>query len=197
MPRWLQAEPGLSRPQLDCMACNRDFKCCAFQPFVPNFLLGAYLSEGGDLSGMREWLQPLGLIPDLQYRQGYLSTPEDQRGEEFLCRFYRTETRSCGNWKYRPGECSTYFCKSDRFDIDKYSRKVFNVETAMAQMALGFLGFEAKKIDHQVSYLNGEEHHPLRVEFSYLMEIYRRSWVWANGVAAEQVHQWTGELQWV
>lgn len=196
MPRWQSNGPESKRPDLDCLGCAREWKCCAFQPFVANFLLGAYLSEGGDLLPMRSMLQPLGMIPGGDYRAKYLQTPELERGEEFLCRFYDRGTRKCGNWKYRPGECSTYFCKPGNFDVQRHSRAVFDHETAVAQMALSELGFESSRIAHQVAYLNDPGFHPVSVEFSFLMEIYRRSWEWAKHLKADAVTRWTQELSW-
>lgn len=196
MPRWWDGAPAPARPELDCLNCNREWKCCAFQPFVPNFLLGAFLANGGDLAPMRDLLQPLGLIPGQDYRERYLKTPENERGEDFLCRFYDRQTRACKNWSYRPGECSTFFCKPGSFDVEQHSYAVFNAETAVAQMALAQLGFENHRISLQVSYLNDPEFAPAQVEFSYLMEIYRRSWDWAQKLPVDQVRQWTGELQW-
>jgi hypothetical protein len=196
MPRWQSNGSGCSRPELDCLGCTREFKCCAFQPFVANFLLGAYLADGGNLLPMRAMLQPLGLIPGGEYRAKYLGTAEAERGEEFLCHFYDRQTRRCGNWKHRPGECSTYFCKPGKFDVDHHSRQTFDRETAIAQMALSELGFERGRIAQQIAYLNDPGFHPSTVEFAYLMEIYRRSWEWAKRLNANQVERWTGELTW-
>lgn len=185
-----------TRPDLDCLTCTKEWKCCAFQPFVPNFLLGGFLAEGGDLYVQREMLQPLGLVPTRAYRDRFEQTPESERGIEFLCTFYRQDTGRCGNWQHRPGECSTYFCRPDGFDVGKYSSETFNIETAIAQMALSRLGFEGKRIAQQIDHLNDPEPHPARFEFSYLMEIYRRSWDWALVLRPEQVRAWTGQLQW-
>jgi Fe-S-cluster containining protein len=167
--RWLEDRPDLV-PVLDCAACTlalerpafahrwRSYKCCTFQPFVANFLAGAMLEAGLDalaLKASKATLQPLGAIPTAGFREHYLATPEDSRGEEHLCSYFDEINRRCTVWSHRPGECSTFFCSDNgRSEREVYSQRLFHIETAVAQMALVELGFAPEAIAAQVEALN-------------------------------------------
>jgi Fe-S-cluster containining protein len=118
-------------PQYQAGRLSRDpgpflgsLKCCSFQPFIPNFALGALLkksreaneSEGLAFStrlaaaGARGRLTPLGLIPqeiEAENLRGRFGKDESLR-----CTFFNSVTNDCSIWQHRPSICASYVCIS-------------------------------------------------------------------------------------
>ncbi|MFK7926813.1 MAG: hypothetical protein AB8H79_01395 [Myxococcota bacterium] len=92
-------------------------KCCTYRPALPNYLVGAILSdqEQGSEFGhqsvrtrMTDWpaeLSPLGLFPAV-------SDPAFLGASKEACP--HLDEGKCGIWKHRHAVCSTYFCKFER-----------------------------------------------------------------------------------
>ena len=177
LSRWLAPGPG--RPTgPDCGACTRVTKCCDFQPFVANFLLGALLEQGHVLPEGDGFLKTsLGLVASAQFRRAHAA------GRAGLaCAFY-LEGR-CSIWDLRPGECSTYLCDDVTPARSKLSARAFALETALAQMALAMDGFSPRKIARQVDILNdpgGGRSEP------NVVPIYLRAWAWAQTLSFDDV----------
>jgi hypothetical protein len=186
LARWLSPD-SVETAVLDCSSCSRALKCCDFQPFVANFLLGAMLSAGRGLpeAGADFSYQPLGLVPSASFRARHAATPEFERGEDLLCAFYDRASRQCAVWSARPGECSTYLCTPPSEARTRFSERSFAVETGLSQMALALQGFSPREISEQIDFLNTPEG---GIEAAGdVFEIYRRSWVWAQGLSAKEV----------
>jgi hypothetical protein len=97
-------------------------KCCTYVPYVPNFLVGAMLAEGGAhesaVAALRERIAagdavtPLGVGRTYAERIAY-----DRAGFAFgrertvRCPYYVSDGGLCGMWKSRTAVCSTWFCK--------------------------------------------------------------------------------------
>lgn len=202
LKRWLTIEDGLA-PQVDCEACTLSrlrpevaerwarYKCCTFQPFVANFYCGAMLEAGRtnlDLDSKRALLQPLGVVASASFRDLYESTPEDERGDAHLCSFYGREHRRCGVWEFRPAECSLYFCGSTSERRETWTRRAFELEIAIAQMALVHLGLSAREIALQVDHLNTP---PADLQNSRdVTDLYRGAWAWAQHLSEEEISSW-------
>lgn len=198
MADWL-GQPQAATPRLDCDRCSKslqsasakrwqDWKCCAFQPFVPNYSLGKFLEEGGQLPTLNWdhlWL-PIGLVPGTLYRDKYSRTDDDDRGEDLKCAFY--QERRCAIWSSRPSECSTFFCEGRTPEIAEISNTAFRVETTVAQLALLHLGYSEADIFTQIDVLNGEDSletlDPLAAG-----EIYRRCWRWAGQEGQKKIRR--------
>jgi len=101
-------------------------KCCTYHPNLPNFLVGAILTDADSaLDSARAVLaarieaghqvSPLGIRAPLDYVTRFRDNPEGfGRRLDFRCPFYRAEDGACGVWRHRPAVCATWFCKHDR-----------------------------------------------------------------------------------
>ena len=105
---------------------NPAIKCCTYCPELPNFLVGAILSnEDGDKAFGRGsvtrrltagvGVTPLGLFPSPSFTLLYRNSPAAfGRSQSLSCPYYETETGRCGIWQYRAPPCATWFCKHNR-----------------------------------------------------------------------------------
>jgi hypothetical protein len=99
-------------------------KCCTYHPTLPNYLVGAVLSdESPDLSVGKERVRAkivgrIGVTPQwLAAPRKYLvllNAARDSsfgRSEALLCPYYVKESGRCSVWRHRESVCSTFFCK--------------------------------------------------------------------------------------
>ncbi len=177
-------------PVLDCAACTKKWKCCDFQPFLPNFAVGAILEQRPEfeLSGPHHW-QPLGLIPSHEFRERHGRTSPEARERDLVCQFFDPLSRGCGIWEFRPGECSHYFCEGMGAELIRGSESAFAVETALAQKALFALGFGVDQVGEQIDLLNSPGAFPV-YQPAELRKIYRECWRWAGNLQGGEVGQW-------
>jgi len=198
--QWITAE-DLKPPELDCAGCSmaitdplngerwRKNKCCTFQPFFPNFYLGAILNDfPRELASAQVYLGPLGMIANEDFRARWLTTVEEFKGENHHCFFYDHHQRKCTVWAFRPGECSTYFCQPVARAAEM-SHKTFAVESAVAQMAMIELGYSPDDVSREVETLNSGVGSK---DWSYekVLTVYRRSWEWSQELQPKQIQQW-------
>jgi len=189
LARWIQP-PALRTPQLDCASCARPAKCCAFQPFVPNFLLGAWLAAAAELPEIPHVrFHPAGAVATLEYRAAHASVSEP--GVDLLCGFFDREKRTCRLWAYRPGECSNYFCDDLRLSEARQNlrQRTFDVEMAVTQMALVELGFSGRQIGEQIDIVNGVGEGSIYPGHELLM-MYKRAWIWSQNLNPQTVQSW-------
>lgn len=144
--RWLQKSFVAGFPQephatcSDCAMCKGDVaaafrpdvKCCTYLPRLPNFAVGAILSDStsdGE-AGRQSTLQrinadrgvlPLGVMSTATYSTIYELGSSQAFGKslELLCPHYVSSNGTCGIWRYRNSVCSTYYCKHDRGALGK------------------------------------------------------------------------------
>ncbi len=120
----------------DCAMCTRadkssesklvfmpDKKCCTYHPKLPNFSVGAILSDPSAeaAEGRKRILQkisnqvsisPLGISRPADYEvlygagQGFFG-----QSEALLCPYYIRERGQCSIWRYREAVCATWYCK--------------------------------------------------------------------------------------
>lgn len=190
LSRW-QQDTVKTVPDLDCRSCAKRWKCCDFQPFWANFLIGAHIESDADLmfDSAHHW-QPLGLIPDHGFREKHARTPPEQKDQDQVCLFFNPTQRQCQIWNTRPGECSNYFCEGMGEELQIASKQAFDLETIVAQKALIELGFTYTQVSEQVDLLN----EPGRIFPAYapnqLSDIYRQCWRWARNLTANEVREW-------
>lgn len=177
------------RLEVDCGACAKALKCCDFQPFVANFLVGQILAKGENLPSLdpkKALYLPIGVVATNAFRTRHAEVVPEQRQADLACGFYDLESRKCKIWFARPGECSTYFCDSlPRTDLSQNS---FEIEVAVAQMALVQQGFSRAEINFQVDAINGERDQtssPAGLEHVYLT-----SWKWSQTLKAQDIQSW-------
>ena len=100
-------------------------KCCTYFPTLPNYLVGALLSDGEPYweegrRRVREKIRtrigvtPRGIAPlkkdSLLY--GHSKTNGFGKSRSLLCPYYHQEAGGCTVWPFREAVCSTYFCKT-------------------------------------------------------------------------------------
>jgi hypothetical protein len=100
-----------------------DTKCCTFHPRLPNYLLGAILSdESAEMAEGRRRITeridsrigttPLWLRAPAKYDLLYSSARRAfGRAESLLCPYYERSAGNCTVWRYREAVCSTFYCK--------------------------------------------------------------------------------------
>lgn len=102
-------------------------KCCSYYPTLPNFLIGAIITDDDpSLNEVKEQfmerimkflITPLGTSAPYMIQLYNIFEPFGQR-EKLLCPFYLNHSGGlCGIWKYRNSVCSTYFCKHERGQV--------------------------------------------------------------------------------
>ncbi|MES3037079.1 MAG: hypothetical protein V4736_04155 [Bdellovibrionota bacterium] len=113
-PSGLTRDPGPFKNHL---------KCCTYFPFIPNFGLGAMINAKSAEATLRlrtaqqqGILLPLGLhtTPERQLQIESFGTEGFGKHDELICPFFDKQSFGCSVWQFRPGVCTTYFCKSDR-----------------------------------------------------------------------------------
>ena len=136
---------------------------------------------------------PVGAVacPDYRARHERVTSVGGDPGVDLLCGFFDRETRGCSIWKFRPGECSTYFCDDLRLSEDRQAIRSlsFDLEMAAAQMALVELGLSAREIAEQVDLVNGAAS-AQNYSGSQLLLMYKKAWKWSQGLNREMVESW-------
>ena len=91
-------------------------KCCTYFPYLPNFSLGALTAKDLAKTEPRGILLPVGLFPSADEQNKIESFGLEGFGKksELLCPFFDSSKNQCSIWTYRPGVCTSYFCKSDQ-----------------------------------------------------------------------------------
>lgn len=127
---------------------NPSVKCCSYYPPLPNFLIGAIISDDDpSLTEVKEKflerimkfiITPLGISAPYMVHLYNVFKPFGQY-EQLLCPFYLNHSGGrCGIWKYRNSVCSTYFCKHDRGAVGwlfwrRLSLMLYSVEKHLAK----------------------------------------------------------------
>jgi Fe-S-cluster containining protein len=100
-----------------------DTKCCTYYPRLPNYLVGALLSdERPELAEGRRRMEekvasrvgvtPQWLRPSARYNFLYRNARQAfGRSPSLLCPYYESGQGNCTIWPYREAVCSTFFCK--------------------------------------------------------------------------------------
>jgi hypothetical protein len=175
-------------PDLDCVNCAKPTKCCAFQPFIPNFLVGAWLEsrKEGASAGlppvMNAYWHPIGLIPAAAYRESHART--EGQDPNHACSFFKN--RACSIYAFRPAECRTYFCEGDFYVRE--GQRAHDKEMALAQMALVECGLGAREIAAQVDVLSQGARE--NYTGSDLVFMYKKAWNWSRQISEQTVEQW-------
>jgi hypothetical protein len=152
-------------PSLDCSNCltyPSEVKCCTYEPFIPNFLIGAWITykliDVGDLNS--NLYQPIGRIPDFEIKRKLLNSPSSFGSDQLpVCHFYKNQ--KCTVWPFNGARCMTYFCKSSRAQIgtqtwDKIFEKCSDHEFEIAQEVMVYAGIPNRVMHHQLEIVNCE-----------------------------------------
>lgn len=178
-----------------------DLKCCTFEPYLPNYLVGALLessSTGPDAKrtfknkiSKRKFSLPIGMTASVKYQVAFNHRKPQDFGNrrDWLCPYYSKKHNNCGVWKYRGAVCTTFYCKSDfgkrglKFwaNLNDY---LTYVEMALMEEVLVHLDFSPRQISDCLEFLNRKE--GSRVELkSGVLPLARARKLW-NGYFDEQ-----------
>lgn len=157
-----------ARDQRFKLTYKENLKCCTFVPFIPNYALGALLTE--NISGQakirqmiadRRFALPLGLFPDLNYQYKFTTKKENEFGNnpDLLCHYFDTDQNQCSIWKYRGVVCTTFYCQSSYGQLGKdfwseMKDYLSYVEMALAEDCLVMKDFSPRDISDQLIFLN-------------------------------------------
>lgn len=163
-----------------------DLKCCTFHPFLPNYLVGAILSDESlklgaevlrDKIKRREYALPIGMVAPIRYQMDFKERKENEFGqrEDWLCPYFNRESKNCNVWRYRGVVCTTFFCQSSfgKKGLQFWAQAsdyLSYVEMALAEEALAYLDFSPRQVSEQLDYLNRESS----------TQAERKSWVLPN-----------------
>ena len=88
-----------------------DLKCCTYQPFLPNYIVGAILSDPEiaavtkhlitDRIQADQFVLPIGLFPSFSFQVEFINRDLHQFGqrEDWLCPFFNKEENQCNIWR--------------------------------------------------------------------------------------------------
>ncbi len=146
-------------------------KCCTFQPYIPNYAIGAILQESGgryqkaqsslrDKISRREFLLPVGMVAPIPYQTEFVENKEKifGRDKDYLCSFYDSELNQCGAWQYRGAVCTSFYCfssygaKGIRFWNEVSDFQTY-VEMALMEDALVHLGYSPRQLSESLRYI--------------------------------------------
>jgi Fe-S-cluster containining protein len=202
-----QLRPYPLPPRLNCRDCTRSesatseketlrwkqYKCCTFQPFVPNFLLGSMLESSAMPIAKQAVISPLGLCPTPEYREKFFATEDHERGEELKCAFYNKEAKACSVWKSRPSECSVFFCQDSAFYRAR-SSDLFEWEIAVAQMACLEFGYTNKEVDTLMAWMDSDDAESLESRWKHFAgreaEFFAKTWTWTQTLKGPEIYSW-------
>lgn len=167
-------------------------KCCTFQPYLPNYAVGAVLSDGSGRfhkaqSTIRKMIQerryvlPIGIVPSPRYQILYKKNKPQifGRDENFLCPYFDREALQCGLWKYRGSVCTSFFCESSYGASGKnfWSRSSdyqSYIEMALMEEALVAQDFSPRQISEQLEYINRDQASSAEMKISVLTKARHR-----------------------
>ncbi len=124
----------------DCAMCDKgqnpgvkiDFfqpglKCCTYHPHLPNYLVGAILSDPDVEEGKRRvraqiakrtGISPCWVAAPKMYQLVTMASRQSNvfgRAKSMLCPYYDSRGNgSCSIWRHRESVCTTFFCKYER-----------------------------------------------------------------------------------
>ena len=178
---------SMARPcNTDKIHYRPDLKCCTFHPFLPNYLIGALLSDSsateahkifkGKIS-RREYALPIGMVAPIKYQVEFNNRDEHEFGqrEDWLCPYYNKEKQNCNVWRHRGVVCTTYFCKSSYGKLgeqfwEKLSNYIWYVESALLEEALVMMDFSPRQVMTLLDYHNRNEGSAAEKKTNFLPE---------------------------
>lgn len=141
-------------------------KCCTFEPFLPNYLVGAILKSS--LFGKKALVEkikqkkcslPIGVRVPWVFQKELHENPTDfGNREDWLCSYYDRTLNQCGIWKYRGSVCTSFYCQSSYQEKGIEFWRLFAeymnlVEMGLAQEVLVHMDFSSRQIDQMLGAL--------------------------------------------
>lgn len=162
-----------------------NLKCCTFQPFQANYLIGEILSNKQTPLKVRERIDciietneyalPIGIVASIPKQIEFHKTKKDFGNlENMLCPYFDREQNNCGIWKSRSSVCTSFHCLSsygkNGFAFwDSLSNFISFIEMAFMEECLLKLGFNPIEISEQTYFLDEFKKKP-KANFGTLLE---------------------------
>jgi Fe-S-cluster containining protein len=146
-----------------CMSCPRivtdnyrkDYRCCTYQPAVPNYALGLALQTKIGKKAVGNLLKSNAVLPEgslqtpIEWHR-YLETSKEEKfgkTDKILCPLIDVKTGYCNIYAFRNSICSTFFCVHDHGDAgmnfwERAQELVTQVESVLQQWVLEEVGFD-------------------------------------------------------
>lgn len=165
-----------------------DLKCCTYHPFLPNYVVGAILSQESLAApsavaslrakiSKREYSLPLGLVAPPNYQVPFNHRKKNEFGqrEDWLCPYFNQEQQNCGIWRHRGAVCTSFYCKSSYGNKgiqfwDQISNYLTYVEMALMEESLVMLDFSPRQISDLLGYLNRQEATKAEMKSAFMPE---------------------------
>jgi hypothetical protein len=169
----------INETKATCDQCNwkaykPDLKCCTFEPYLPNYLVGAIFESNSTSAAARNEMQnkiakrtgslPIGMTAPISYQVEFNKRKPKDFGnrEDWLCPYFNRELQNCGIWKYRGAVCTTYYCQSNfgKKGLEFWEQLndyLTYVEMALMEEILVHLDFSPRQISDCLVYLNRKE----------------------------------------
>jgi Fe-S-cluster containining protein len=186
----LQAE--ISETKATCQQCNwkeyqSHLKCCTYEPYLPNYLVGALFENPATspevLQILREKIRthqyslPIGMTASVRYQVQFNHREVKDFGnrEDWLCPYYDRKNLNCGIWRSRGAVCTTYYCLSSygksgiRF-WEKLSDYLTYVEMALMEDVMVEMGYSPRELSECLAYINCVEGTVQEMKNDYLSE---------------------------
>jgi len=157
-------------------------KCCTYHPFLPNYIVGAILSEDQqELKGAQQVLRskmdrceyalPLGMVAPLPLQVEYNNYRDLGFGlhEDWLCPYFDREHHRCGIWRWRGAVCTGFYCASSYGSSGlEFWKSLENyisfIEMSLMEEALNQMNFSPRRVVDMIDFLNRSE--PLSKEWN-------------------------------
>lgn len=188
LPRDVRAL-DVSEPFVDCDNCRmtperrgpraqqtyqEHLKCCTFEPFLPNFHVGALLEDPvyekriSDVIrakwAAKDVILPLGLVASIDYQREFGARERADFGnrEDLLCPYFDRAKLRCGIWLYRGAVCTSFYCTSQYGPAGKRFWKSLGeylsiVDMFAAEEIIADMGFSPRQISDQLAWLKIED----------------------------------------
>lgn len=151
---------------------KENLKCCTFFPFMPNYLIGEWISQSAGLespvltklASNPEVALPLGFVAPVKFQQVFALRKEGEFGqrEDWLCPYFDRVANNCGIWRHRSVVCTTFYCKSTAGSAGQRFWKLLGdylayVEQALVEEFLVMKDFSPRLTNELLTYLRAHE----------------------------------------
>lgn len=149
-------------------------KCCTYEPFLPNYLVGALFSDQTTPESTRNHLRekiskrkfalPVGMTAPVKYQLEYQQNRDEDFGvnPKWLCSYFDKTNNNCGIWRNRSAVCTSFFCVSDYGDKGKdfwgnLENYLVFVEMALVEEVMAHLDFSPRQVNECLDFVKRHE----------------------------------------
>lgn len=184
-----------------------NLKCCTFHPFLPNYVVGAILSDSSDKNRFgrevlekrlqkRKQILPLGVPAPREYQLEFLQNKiRFGQMDDLLCPYFDQEKNQCGFWIYRGSVCTSFFCASDHsWGLQFWDELVLYlslVEMSLSELVLERRGVSSREMMRGFDLIDLGKMRSSERDAQSLSELRRlqRSQLWKNHESPESFYK--------